>query len=247
MRVLITAGGTQEPIDTVRSITNHATGKLGAMIADAFAALLEVEEIIFLCGRHSLTPKTEKARVIRIQGTLELEQAILDLAETAQPDVIIHSMAVSDYRVKQVTTVSAMAKAAMQAEGQDLHEVSEAIAQADTVGSGGKIRSSVDDLVIVLEQTPKIISLLRDVAPESVIVGFKLLDGVSEEELLSTAGNLLEANRCDFVLANDMKTVNTPCHCGYLLDQKGKAVYCQGKSEIAEGIVQAVQRKVAVR
>jgi phosphopantothenate-cysteine ligase len=217
------------------------------MIADAFAPLQEVEQIIFLCGRHSLIPQTEKARIIRIQGTLELEQAIRDLAEQEQPDAIIHSMAVSDYRVRQVTTVTSLAEAAMQAEGQDLHQLTQAIAQADAVGSGGKIRSTVDDLVIMLEQTPKIISLLRDVAPESVIVGFKLLDGVSEKELLDTASNLLEKNRCDFVLANDMKTVNTPCHCGYLLNHQGDTVYCRGKNEIADGIVQAVRRRVVAR
>jgi phosphopantothenate-cysteine ligase len=146
-----------------------------------------------------------------------------------------------------VTTVTSLAEAAMQAEGQDLHQLTQAIAQADAVGSGGKIRSTVDDLVIMLEQTPKIISLLRDVAPESVIVGFKLLDGVSEKELLDTASNLLEKNRCDFVLANDMKTVNTPCHCGYLLNHQGDTVYCRGKNEIADGIVQAVRRRVVAR
>lgn len=247
MRILITAGGTQEPIDSVRSITNHATGRLGAMIADAFAPLPEVEKIYFLCGRQSLVPETEKAQVIRIRGTLELEQAIRDLAVSEQPDAIIHSMAVSDYRVRQVTTVTSMAEAAMQAEGQDLEQVSDAIAGAAAVGSGGKIRSTVDDLVILLEQTPKIISLLREVAPESVIVGFKLLDGVSEKELLDTAGNLLQANRCDFVLANDMTTVNTPCHCGYLLDQQGETLYCKGKSQIADGIVEAVRRRAVAR
>ncbi|MDF2839187.1 MAG: phosphopantothenoylcysteine synthetase/decarboxylase, partial [Evtepia sp.] len=152
MRILITAGGTQEPIDSVRSITNHATGRLGAMIADAFATLPEVEQIFFLCGRHSLVPETAKAQVIRIQGTLELEQFIRDLAEKEQPDAIIHSMAVSDYRVRQVTTVTSMAKAAMQAE-QELDQMTEAIAQADAVGNDGKIRSTVDDLVILLEQT----------------------------------------------------------------------------------------------
>lgn len=247
MRILITAGGTQEPIDSVRSITNHATGRLGAMIADAFAAHPEVEQIYFLCGRQSLIPETEKAQVIRIQGTLELEQAIRDLAVSERPDAIIHSMAVSDYRVRQVTTVTSMAQAAMQVDGQDLREVTEAIAQANAVGNDGKIRSTVDDLVILLEQTPKIISLLREVAPEAVIVGFKLLDGVSQEELLDTASKLMKTNRCDYVLANDMTTVNTPCHCGYLMDQNGETVLYKGKSQIANGIAEAVLRRVVAR
>lgn len=247
MNILITAGGTQEPIDSVRSITNHASGRLGAMIADAFAQLPEVEQIKFLCGRQSLVPQTPKAQVIRIKGTVELEQAMHDLTQHDGPDVIIHSMAVSDYRVRQVSTVSSLAKAAVGAKGQAVQEVEQALEQAEAVGSGGKIQSSVDDLVIMLEKTPKIISLLRQAAPHAVIVGFKLLDGVSEEQLLDTAGKLLHKNHCDFVFANDMKTVASPCHCGYLLDEQGKTQFFQGKEEIAVGIVETVCRKVAVR
>lgn len=37
MRVLITAGGTSEKIDNVRSITNHSTGRLGCLIAEKFS------------------------------------------------------------------------------------------------------------------------------------------------------------------------------------------------------------------
>lgn len=36
MKILITSGGTTEAIDSVRGITNHATGKLGKSIADLF-------------------------------------------------------------------------------------------------------------------------------------------------------------------------------------------------------------------
>ena len=40
INILITAGGTSEPIDSVRSISNTATGRLGSLIADAFEAVL---------------------------------------------------------------------------------------------------------------------------------------------------------------------------------------------------------------
>ena len=38
MDVLVTAGGTSEPIDNVRSITNHSSGGLGKAIAESFLA-----------------------------------------------------------------------------------------------------------------------------------------------------------------------------------------------------------------
>lgn len=78
-----------------------------------------------------------------------------------------------------------------------------------------------------------------------MIVGFKLLDGVSHEKLMDTAQKLLEKNDCDFVLANDMDTVASPLHCGYLLDDKGNETLFEGKQAIAQGIVTAVMERVA--
>ena len=49
--VLVTAGGTSEPIDNIRSITNTGTGALGSLIADAFAKDPQVERIVYVHGR----------------------------------------------------------------------------------------------------------------------------------------------------------------------------------------------------
>ena len=233
MNILITAGGTQEPIDSVRSITNHATGKLGAMIADAFGDCNEVSQVVYVCGKTAVLPETGKAKIVRVGSTADLEQALGQQLMKVQPKVIVHCMAVSDYRVRQVTTVS------------DLQQVNCDLAQLNRLDSGGKISSSMEDLAILLEKTPKVIAMLRGLAPESVIVGFKLLDNVSEGELLATAKELLEANDCDFVLANDMKTVCSPVHCGYLLSAAGDYDYYEGKVAISEGIVQAALGKAA--
>lgn len=244
MKILITAGGTQEPIDSVRSICNHATGRLGTKIADAFSAFPDTERIVYLCGKTAVLPETDQAEIIRIQGTAELEAALRKLNAEDHFDAIIHGMAVSDYQVRQVTSVSAMAAAAAACENRGETELEKAIAEAAGFDSNGKISSTVDDLVILLEKTPKVISMLRELAPHAVIVGFKLLDHVSKEELLDTAYHLLQANRCDFVLANDMTTVNSPLHCGFLLDERRNCVEYQGKNEIACGIAAAVRAKV---
>ncbi|MBR5730646.1 MAG: phosphopantothenoylcysteine synthase, partial [Firmicutes bacterium] len=81
-------------------------------------------------------------------------------------------------------------------------------------------------------------------APEAVIVGFKLLDEVKKKELLDTAKRLMEKNDCDFVLANDYKTVQKGAdkHVGYLMSRGGKVETFTGKQAIADGIAGAVEK-----
>lgn len=243
MNILITAGGTQEPIDSVRSITNHATGRLGAMIAEAFRRAPGVEEIHYVAHRRAQRPVGEGLAFHEVGGTLELEETLQGLIRAHRPRVIVHSMAVSDYRVRRVTTLSALAEAAQSVRGKDPGAAARAMNQTEDLRQGGKLSSSLEDMVLLLEKTPKVIGQLRTLAPEAVLVGFKLLDGADTELLLDTARRLMEENRCDFVLANDMKTVASPQHCGYLLDARGGQAYFEGKEQIAQGIVEAVLRK----
>ena len=100
--ILITAGGTAEPIDNIRSITNTGTGMLGSLIADRFAAEPEVERIIYVHGHKSVLPKTEKAICIEAAHTKLLQKTIREVCEKYTPDAVIHSMAISDFCVAGV-------------------------------------------------------------------------------------------------------------------------------------------------
>ena len=72
---------------------------------------------------------------------------------------------------------------------------------------GNKISSYEDNLVIVLKPTPKIISIIKNLSPSTYLVGFKLLDGVSKEELIEVAKRLQNKNNCDLVVANDLSNI----------------------------------------
>ncbi|MFR8961306.1 MAG: phosphopantothenoylcysteine decarboxylase, partial [Enterococcus faecalis] len=54
MDVLVTAGGTSEPIDNVRSITNHSSGGLGKAIAESFLAAGHT--VTYVTTKHALRP-----------------------------------------------------------------------------------------------------------------------------------------------------------------------------------------------
>lgn len=233
MDIVVTAGATREPIDSVRSITNRSTGRLGSMIADALAQFPEVETVYYICGKGAQQPQTPKASIIPIGDSVELEAALATLAKERQIAAIIHSMAVGDYRVKTLSTLSALAQAGALETG-----------VIPALQAEGKLSSDVEDLVLILEKTPKIIAGLRDLWPQGLLVGFKLLDHVSTDQLISVSLDLLRKNRCDFVLANDMKTVASPCHIGHLLNENGVVQSFQGKDEIAKGLAQVVMEQL---
>ena len=290
--ILITAGGTSEPIDNIRSITNTGTGTLGSLIADEFARRRNVERIVYIHSKRAVLPKTQKAVCIEADSTLDLQEAVRKACAEYKPDAIIHSMAVSDYttgavvkeediikiaqkiagtatqdelerlssevieeRMRKATTAEELAKAydylpdkqekkpAAKADKQaEIDALLKLAKKADLRDKFNKIPSSAGNPIILLEPTPKIIPELRKLAPEAVIVGFKLLDEVAQDELLDVAKKLMEKNDCDFVLANDYQTVQAGAdsHVGHLMSRSGKVESFTGKAEIAKGIAAAV-------
>jgi phosphopantothenoylcysteine decarboxylase/phosphopantothenate--cysteine ligase len=96
--VLITAGRTEEPIDPVRVITNHSSGKTGVALADAF--LQAGFRVIVVQGpMEAKIPKG--ATIIRVQTALEMHAAVLE--KSAQCDALVFAAAVADYRPKSVS------------------------------------------------------------------------------------------------------------------------------------------------
>ncbi|AEF85115.1 phosphopantothenoylcysteine synthetase/decarboxylase [Treponema primitia ZAS-2] len=256
MNILITAGGTMERIDSVRSITNHATGRLGSLMARCFDEAPETERIFYICGKNAPQPESPKAEITVIEDTAGLERVVRDILQSRRVDAIIHSMAVSDYRVRAVTTPALIASAAGPGSDQSaltnsLENASSieqgalinALENAPSLEQGAKISSDEKRLVIILEPTVKIISLFQELAPHSLIVGFKLLDSVPHETLIDTAYRLLEKNHCAYVLANDAADIHGDAHIGYLVDAERRVQRFEDKSGIARGITENVIKK----
>lgn len=224
MKILITSGGTTEKIDQVRGITNHSTGRLGKQIAERF-----------LAAQHQVTlvtaPSAVKPSVQEGLSVLEIS-TVADLIETLEPlvkthDVLIHSMAVSDYTPVYMT---------------DFEEVEHAdnLAQFLTKqNTQTKISSQADYQVLFLKKTPKVISLVKQWNPAIKLIGFKLLVNADKKELFQVARSSLNTNQMDYVLANDLAHISAEQHLAYLLD-KTKAYKAQTKTEIADLIFEKV-------
>ncbi len=96
MKILITAGPTHEPIDPVRFIGNHSSGKMGIAIADEFAAA--GNEIILIKGPTHLQPNDQSIKQVYIQTAAEMFTACSQYFDWA--DVIVFAAAVADYTPK---------------------------------------------------------------------------------------------------------------------------------------------------
>jgi phosphopantothenoylcysteine decarboxylase/phosphopantothenate--cysteine ligase len=94
MRVLITAGPTYEPIDPVRFIGNHSTGKMGYALAEAFADW--GANVTLISGPTQLRVQHSRIEVVSVQTADEMYAAAAKIAP--QADVWVFAAAVADYK-----------------------------------------------------------------------------------------------------------------------------------------------------
>ena len=92
-RVLVTAGGTREPIDSVRVITNRSSGKQGYAIAAVAADRGAVVTLVTTVDRPI---PDGVAEVIRVETAAQMRLAVMPLA--AAQDIIVMAAAVADFR-----------------------------------------------------------------------------------------------------------------------------------------------------
>ena len=226
MNILITSGGTSEKIDQVRSITNHSTGQLGKMIAEH--CLAEGASVTLLTTAKAVKPDPHQNLTIKI---IEDTEQLLIAMEGLVPahDVLIHSMAVSDYKPVYMAGFEEVLASS------DLTEFLE------KSNSESKISSDDDYQVLFLKKNPKIISKVKEWNPNIRLIGFKLLVGVSKEELLATARASLEKNQAELIVANDLTEISSGQHHAYLLGVNTVSE-AFSKEEIAKQLLSLIQK-----
>ncbi|MCL0059910.1 bifunctional phosphopantothenoylcysteine decarboxylase/phosphopantothenate--cysteine ligase CoaBC [Dehalococcoidia bacterium] len=92
-RLVISAGGTQEPIDPVRYIGNYSSGKMGYALAEA--ARNRGGEVTLITAPAAIPPPLG-VEVIQVQTATQMRQAVIEKAAGA--DALIMAAAVADYR-----------------------------------------------------------------------------------------------------------------------------------------------------
>jgi phosphopantothenoylcysteine decarboxylase/phosphopantothenate--cysteine ligase len=174
-KVLVTAGGTQEPLDPVRVITNRSSGKQGYALAQV--ALEMGAQVTLITTPTALTPPVG-AQIVGVETAKQMLEAVL--AESVQSDALIMAAAVADFRPKD------MARDKIKKEG--------GIPQIT-------LEATEDILKTVAERRAGGLALSRaELECPRVVVGF----AAESRDLLENASHKLKSKGLDFIAANDI-------------------------------------------
>ena len=173
-KVLVTAGGTQEPLDPVRVITNKSSGKQGYALAQA--ALDSGAEVTLITTPTNLTAPIG-AHVIEVQTAQQMYKSVL--SKSTKADALIMAAAVADFRPKKTARNKMKKREGIpQIELEETEDILKAVADqkalSEVEGSGKKRLQ--------------------------VVVGF----AAESRDLLANASEKLKSKKLDFIVANDI-------------------------------------------
>lgn len=235
--VLVTGGGTIAPIDDVRQITNASTGRFSAAISEA--CLDRGATVWHLAPPTALRPFERHAQFdlraadprAEFERLETLRRRWLDVGDRFV-DVPLRPGTVAQYATKLFET--------LQSSAIDIIFLAMAVSDYEPDPIPGKISSEAPELVIRCRPTPKVIRSVRDWAPDAYLVGFKLLSGAPESELIREAEAACLKNRANLTIANDLQTVRAGRHTIHLV-RPGRSVETIGPDPaIAEHLVDRV-------
>ena len=179
LRVLVTSGGTSEPVDGVRVLTNSSTGTTGALIADHFSGA--GHDVVLLRANNALGA-AGLGREETFDTFASLDTALEHELSGGHFDAVIHAAAVSDFSVHAIEVDGTL----------------------QPPGSA-KLRSDVAP-TLRLRRNPKLLDLIRPRSrnPAVRVVAFKLTQGAEPEEVRAAVEALLARGAADFVVHNDL-------------------------------------------
>ncbi len=201
-KVLVTAGSTRVMIDQVRCISNIFGGRTGSEIARTFFySDLDVTLLTSNPNYFGSDDIVHGIRILKFKTYDELYSLMETEITTGNYDVIIHSAAVSDYKVEGTYWI------ADELNDTDTIVNSDGGINRQVVGgridASTKISSSNDELFLRLVPTEKIVDKIRDAwGFEGTLVKFKLQVGISDQELIDIAYKSMLHSKADMIVAN---------------------------------------------
>lgn len=218
MRILITAGGTEEPIDGVRFITNFSTGSTGANIADN---LLDYGfDVTLITSRKGISPSNDIKT--RRYTTFDDLNKLLKKELKHGYDAVIHAAAVSDYSIDY-----------LEVDGKEL--------EPDV---RGKLDSS-SEMKIALKRNIKIVDNLKAYSKkELMVIAFKLTNNGDSKLIESKIEKLFSNGVVDFVIHNDLTSIVKDLHRSKIFSPMGELYSGKTKKELSNNIIKLFNKEI---
>ena len=204
MKILITSGGTKIPVDRVRSITNMSRGTFGSRIADAF---FDEGLKAFHIGNEHGNP-IEKITFFMAKGSKRptLQSLNDEMHEDGYKPIEYAEYSTFDEYKSGI-------EALLKKETYDIIVVAAAVSDYGITNYyNGKYRSREDDMCIKLVKLPKVLPIMRKLALNATICGFKLLVDSTEDELLDAMKRQISESDVDLVIGNDLRDIKNDDH-----------------------------------
>ena len=209
MNILITSGGTKIPIDRVRHIANMSSGTFGSKIA--YEALKLEHNVGFFYAKNSKTPFTFNSNLIQLGRDNLLKE--MSRLESIKYDMFMYGSKYNEWTYDSFDTYMSELERMISQTIPDVIILAAAVSDYGVDNYvDGKIRSKDADMTIRLKALPKVISKVKQWAPNARLVGFKLLVDSTDNELVERAYESVKANGCDMVVANDLRDIKNNAH-----------------------------------
>ena len=218
LRVLVTAGGTAEPVDGVRVLANTSTGATGAGIATRLAR--RGHEVVLLRARTAL-PADGPCREEIFVTFAELDAALRRELARGGFDAVIHAAAVSDYGVDSITVADGVVPAGVELK----------------IGSG-------HSPLLRLRPNPRLVDGLRALSPTPfTLVAFKLTHGADAGEAARAVNRLFAHSGADYVVHNDLAVRDDASAFPADIHRPGGAVaaHCADRAALAVRLVELLE------
>lgn len=271
--VIITAGPTNERIDAVMQITNMSTGSLGARIAETMLnadgqhdyVSSQIRKIYYLSPKLARKPhvpdgQAYKLELVPITTADSLLRKMTEILTHEHVDLVVHSCAVGDYTARysaRAEDLSAeIAKRILNTmfgenagKPMDREAITKAAFEvlkdpACKADDETKMSSYEPNLMTMMGLTPKVISHIKTLSPDTMLIGFKLLENVDKQTLFDIASKLRQKNNADYIIANDLAEIGNGKHPAmivghdHIMERDAIFGYCEDKDDIADRICQ---------
>ena len=217
------------------------SGRTGAQIAvEAFerghaVTLLTSHPEVVKDLRGGETSPSEGWAILTYRTFDDFQERMAEVIQPGGLDVVIHSAAVSDYRVEGVYAPAPETR--FRPDGARWESSAAGPGLVD-VGAG-KVKSDAPELWLRLVRTPKLVDRVRsDWGFRGVLVKFKLEVGVSDERLLEVAEHSRRQSAADLLVANTLEGASTWAYVGPLAGRYQRV----SRREMPGCLLEAVER-----